>query len=421
MRLTEKEMVKQLWESAEKYKPLIFKRFEEKFSIADRARADVIAEVSIENGPSFRALIKIKTAANPKTLLLACKVLRDELNRISEPDLVPVIAAPYIGSRQAGILAEEGISWLDLSGNMRIQIPNRRYLPDTLQFRKISQGTFSLASKTLLSEPDSFSSQSEISAEGSTALIDFSDNMRTKAPSLYIERTGNLNKFPDTAPIKKIFQGVSSLVSRAILLKPEGFSSLYEITDFITSRNAKITSSTVSKVLKSLEQELLVDKSKSLICVKDPEKLLDRLTEGCINSTERKARKAYKFAADEVENIFSTFYKMGIDYAACGFYAAKLKGLAVTNEITIFVKDIEQVRKATEYSKYKVEFVPDAEFGNLTITKTNDPGVWFNVSKQPNNVVVDNIELYLEMVNDTPRGPKIADILKKRILREHNE
>lgn len=361
MRLTEKEMIKRLRESAEQYKPLIFKRFEEEFFVSNRVWADAVVEFSIENGLSFMALVEIKSITNPNSMLQTCKAFREMLNRKNRPDLVPIIIAPYIGSRQAGILAEEGISWIDLSGNMRIQIPNR----------------------------------------------------------LYIERTGKPNKFPDTALIKKIFQGVSSLVSRALLLESEGFSSLDKIVDFINSRNANITLSTVSKVLKSLEQELLVDKSKSLIRARDPEKLLDKLTEGYINSTERKTRKTYKFAADNIENLFFNFFEQQVDYAACGFYAAKLKGLAVTNEITIFVKDIEQVRKAAKRFSYPVEFIPDTEFGNLTITETNDPGIWFNISQQTNmanNPIVDDIELYLEMMTATPRGPEIAKQLKQRIL-----
>ena len=33
------------------------------------------------------------------------------------------------------------------------------------------------------------------------------------------------------------------------------------------------------------------------------------------------------------------------------------------------------------------------------------------------DAVVDDIELYLEMMADTPRGPKIAKLLKGRILK----
>jgi len=357
MRLTEKEIVKRLLESAEEYRPFIFMGFEEKFLLPKGIKTDAIVQISTENGLSFKAIVEIAAVANPKAVFQKCRVLRDELKRTNEPDLVPVIVAPYISKKQAKILADEGISWIDLSGNMLVQVPNQ----------------------------------------------------------LYVERSGKPNKFPDIAAIKKIFQGVSSLVSRALLLKPDGFSSLYEVADFINSRNANITVSTVSKVLKSLEQELLVDKSKSLISARDPEKLLERLTEGYISSTKRKARKTYRFAGDSTKRLFYTFFEKQIDYVACGFYAAKLKGLAVTDQVTIFVKDIEQVRKAAEYNW--IAITPDAEFGNISITENNDPGVWFNAPLLMYDAVVDNIELYLEMMADTPRGPKIAEMLKQHILK----
>ncbi|MEN6386867.1 MAG: hypothetical protein ABFD79_16930 [Phycisphaerales bacterium] len=365
MRLTEKEIIKQLHESASQYEPVRFKKIETEFFLTEKIQADAVAEFTIDNGPSFKALIEIKTLANPKTILVACKVLRDELERVNNPEFIPIIIAPYIGDKQAAILAKEGISWIDLSGNMRIQILNK----------------------------------------------------------VYIERTGKLNKYPDTVPIRKIFQGTSSLVTRALLLQPEGFSSINKVTDFINSRNANITLSTVSKVLNSLEQELYIDKSKSLIRVRDAKKLLDKLTEGSINSTQRKMWKTYKFAVDKVKNIYMSLWERQIEYAAYGFYAAQLKGLTVTNEINIFVKDIEQLKKAAEHILYSVKFVPDSEFGNFSITETDDPGVWFNISKQTNMIdcsVIDDIELYLEMAVDKPRGPKIAEIIKTNILRGFN-
>jgi hypothetical protein len=267
-----------------------------------------------------------------------------------------MIVAPYIGAKQAKILAERGISWIDLSGNMSIRVSNQ----------------------------------------------------------VYIERTGKRNRFPDTSSIKKIFQGTSALVSRALLLKPEGFTSLEKIVDFINQRNANITLSTVSKVLKKLDEELLINRSKSFITVADPEKLLEKLAEGYKNSTERKRRNSYRFVIEGIKQLSDGITADCKDYLACGFYAAQIKGLAATDEKTIFVKDIEQFRRKAE-SKL-VSIVPDAEFGNVIITETDDPGVWFNADYQVIDSVVDDIELYLEMTVDTPRGPKIAEQLKRRIL-----
>jgi len=339
MRITEKEIIQHLQRAGDQYAPLAINRFEEQVLLPQGYRIDAIIEFSIQDGPSFEALVEITPVSTPKNILEKSRQLADYVIEINKPNIVPLLIAPYIGTKQAKILADKGISWIDLSGNMSIRV---------------------------------------------------------------------------TAPIKKIFQGTSSLVSRALLLKPEGFSSLYEVVDFINDRNANITKSTVSKVLKSLEEELLINKSKSLISVTNREKLLEKLTEGYLSSTERKSRETHRFATESTKKLFYSLFERQTDYLAYGFYAAQIKGLAVTDQITIFVKDIEQVKKASVWNWVKI--TPDAEFGNINITETKDPGVWFNTSLQMYDAVVDNIELYLEMMADTPRGPKIAKLIKQRIL-----
>lgn len=360
MRITEREIIQRLQNSGDQYAPLVINRFNEQARLRRGYRADAIIEFSIQDGPAFEAVVEIASISTPKNVLEKSRQLADYLSKINKPGIVPLLIAPYIGTKQAKILKDKGISWIDLSGNMSIRVSNQ----------------------------------------------------------IYIERTGRRNRFPDTAPIKKIFQGTSSLVSRALLLRPRSFSSLYEIVDFINERNANITLSTVSKVLKSLEDELLVDKSKSLISVTNREKLLEKLAEGYISSTERKSRKTYKFATERTDSMFLNFYNRQLIWVACGFYAAQLKGLAVTDQITIFVKDIEQVKMAARQNW--IEIRPDAEFGNISITETKDPGAWFDtpfLQTDRNDIVVDEIELYLEMMADTPRGPKIAEQLKQRILK----
>lgn len=362
MRLAEKQIIQSLKSTDEKYAPLKINSLQEQVSLQDGSQVDGIMDCSIQNGPSFKAVLEIKTIATPQNILMGAQSLKAFISNDDKEDKIPLLVAPYIGEKQAKILAEKGISWLDLSGNMSIRVSNR----------------------------------------------------------IYIERTGKPNRFPDTSPIKKIFQGTSSLISRALLLKPDGFVSLYEIVDFINNRNAKVTLSTVSKVLKSLEEELLVNKNKSLITSSDPEKLLEKLAEGYKISTERKRRNTYRFVIKGIERLSysnpNAIRAASKDYLACGFYAAQIKGLAVTEKITIFVKDMEQFRRKAE--EELVSITADEEFGNSIITETSDPGVWFNPDWQAMDPVVNDIELYLEMMVDTPRGPKIAEQLKKRILRK---
>lgn len=345
----------------ETYAPLTMNRLIDQTSLPNGCQVDAVVEFSIQNGPSFKAITEIKTVATPQNILMAAQLLAACLANNKGLDSVPLLVAPYIGTKQAKILADKCISWIDLSGNMSIRVPNR----------------------------------------------------------IYIERTGKPNRFPDTSPIKKIFQGTSSLVIRALLLKSEGFSSLYEMVDFINARNAKITLSTVSKVLKILDEELLINRGKSLISVADQEKLLERLAQGYRNSTERKKRNTYRFVIENIQQLSAGVTSQCKDYLAGGFYAAQIKGLAVTDQKTIFVKDIEQFKRKAE--EKLVSVTPDAEFGNVIITETSDPGVWFYPEWRVIDSVVNDIELYLEMMVETPRGPKIAGQLKRRILQKRGD
>ncbi len=356
MRLTEKEVLQYLQRAADQYAPLKINRLAEEVPLPGGYQVDAVVEFSIQNGPSFEAVAEITPVPTPRYVLMKAQQLDSYLGREKKRDRVALLVAPYIGARQAKILADRGISWIDLSGNVSIRVSNR----------------------------------------------------------IYIERTGRPNRFPDTAPIKRIFQGTSSLVGRALLLRPEGFASLEKMVDFINERNANITLPTVSKVLKKLEDELLINRSKSLVSVPDPEKLLERLAEGYKNSTERKKRNTYRFAIGDIQQLSAGVVGVCKDYLACGFYAAQIKGLAVTDKITIFVKDVEQFRRKAE--EKLVSITVDAEFGNAIITETNNPGVWFNPDWRVIDSVVDDIELYLEMTVDTPRGPKVAEQLKRRIL-----
>lgn len=357
MRLAEKEIIPRFQNTADKYAPLKIIRVAAQAPLAEGLCADAIIEFSIPGGPSFEALVEAKALATPRAIREACRQLAAFLTETGERGLVPIIIAPYVGKRQAEILEQEGVSWLDLSGNMMVRVPNK----------------------------------------------------------IYIERTGKPNRFPDTAPIKKVFQGTASLVSRALLLKPQSFRSLYEVVDFINERDASITLSTVSKVLKSLEEGLLITRDKACVSVIDAERLIEKLTEGYINYTERSVSGRYRFAIDSIEELFTMFYESKVNYAACGFYAAKLKGLATTDQFMVFIKSIEEAKRAFELSLPTIE--PDTEFGQLQLIETKNPCVWFNVQGKPFNNTVDDIELYLEMMVDTPRGPKIAEVLRERILR----
>jgi hypothetical protein len=187
--------------------------------------------------------------------------------------------------------------------------------------------------------------------------------------------------------------------------------------DFINQRNGNITLATVSKVIRSLEEELLVTKTDAGISVTNQEKLLEKLAAGYVDYTRRNKNKTFTLAADVLTyDFYILFYgeNQKVDYAMCGFYAAKCKGLAATERITIFVKSINEAVKV--FDRNLLTYETDTEFGQLVLIEPKNPCVWFNVQRERTYSIVDDLELYLEMMIDTPRGPKVAEMLKERIL-----
>lgn len=362
MRPSEKEIIERLQTARMQYAPLMIASIDIDSGREGDRGFDAVIEFSIENGPSFRALAEVVSPASPKAVSQFCARIRDSFSRRQSAAAVPMIVAPYISAEQSDILSQAGVSWLDLSGNMVIRVAGR----------------------------------------------------------IYIERTGRPNRFPDTAPIKKIFQGTASLVARALLLEPTGFTSVSQIVECVERRGGAITLSTVSKVLMSLEEELLVARSRRAISVSAPRQLLDRLAAGYAASRSGARMTTHHFAVEEPETMLARLcLELGSTYVFCGFYAAQLKGLAAGGRITMSVSDMNRFRGAAKSLASAV--CPDEEFGNLSVIETRSCLPWFNADTSTERRVVDDLQLYLEMMSDTPRGPKIAEVLRRRILREDRD
>jgi hypothetical protein len=77
---------------------------------------------------------------------------------------------------------------------------------------------------------------------------------------LLVLRTGSPNRFRWTGTIKNVYRKNSSIVARVFLLVPQ-FGSVQELLKEIQKRGGEITLATVSKVCKSLEDNLVIERS----------------------------------------------------------------------------------------------------------------------------------------------------------------
>ena len=134
--------------------------------------------------------------------------------------------------------------------------------------------------------------------------IDLSGNGVVVVPDkLFVYRAGAKNKFLSNAPIKNVFRGTSSLIRGVFFAKPE-YENVGEVLEEIKKRGGRTTFSTVSKVLKTLEEELIIGKGEKIRLL-DAKKLLAALARklsptGCAPPSARKSRR---FASRVKTNI----------------------------------------------------------------------------------------------------------------------
>ncbi|MBI5242559.1 MAG: hypothetical protein HY922_02605 [Elusimicrobia bacterium] len=80
--------------------------------------------------------------------------------------------------------------------------------------------------------------------------------------------------------IKNIFAGSSSIVGRLFLAAAKRFGSVNEVYSSIEGLGGSLSLSAVSKVLKGLQDEFIIEKGPEGIALLQPEKLLQKLEEG---------------------------------------------------------------------------------------------------------------------------------------------
>lgn len=109
--------------------------------------------------------------------------------------------------------------------------------------------------------------------------IDLNGNYFIQVSGMLAVRLDRKNGFPESQPIRNIFAGSSSLVGRLFLVSGRRFNSVNEVFLAIKNLGGSLSLSAVSKVLKGLEDDLIIEKAPDGIRLLQPEKLLQKLGE----------------------------------------------------------------------------------------------------------------------------------------------
>lgn len=225
----------------------------------------------------------------------------------------------------------------------------------------------------------------------------------------FYNRSGEPNRYPERRGIKSVYRGDSSLVPRALMLRDE-IDSVSAVLELIQSRGGQLAMSTVSKVLKRLENEGAISRSRGRsVQVVDPRELMEGLTDGyeppkvkatwtgkcMIREDELLNRLSATFAGDVVKTGMasaSNYVVFGGDKAVALYTRRPIRGVLLA---------IGDEPKET------------TAFPNLKLIQTDDQRVFFDAR---DNLVASPVQVWLEMADGDKRSREAAEPLREKLL-----
>ncbi|MFH1922386.1 MAG: hypothetical protein ABIP48_21195, partial [Planctomycetota bacterium] len=247
--------------------------------------------------------------------------------------------------------------------------------------------------------------------------VDLSGNALIMVPDeILVSRTGAPNNFRRAGVIKNVYRKNSSIVPRVFLLKPQ-YDSSTEVMDEIRSRGGIITQATISKVCSSLDQDLVIERTKgqlprtrSLRLIQ-PDKLLGLLTENyappLIN--QRLTAKT-TLTPDQFRRRLMEWGREAIEKAA-------LTGFSSAGQYAVMAREPIQSLYCSNLESLLERLGPDLEetsrFLNIELLETDEDFVYFDAR---DNLVASPVQTYLELMQGDKRQQETAEQLRKTIL-----
>lgn len=317
-------------------------------NVARELQIDVVLAVDYR-GEIFEFAAELKTRNTPRVFENA---IRQAEEIATHSSYLPMLILPYLNDQQLQRLEQQGLSGIDLSGNGVICVPD----------------------------------------------------------CLTIYRTGKPNKYPDSQPTKYAYRGTTSLVARAFLCRPR-FVSYAEIQDELTTRGKSVATSTVSKAIRRMESDLIVQRDGEAIRLLQPDKLLEKLsasytapkvTEITTLSLKGELKELLRDLPADVKSVFS------------GTSSVKAYAVMGTDEWPIIYTTNANQLAAT----WKGKAEPTARFIDVELRQTKDPTVYFDTRFIDSVPYAPPTQVYLELSAGDKRQQEVAEQVQKLILQE---
>lgn len=334
---------------------------ETRFDWSDRDRFwDLTVEASWGEQRA-RFAIDCKSQSTPKAF---SESVRRIIATPAPPGYYPMLLAPYLRETQLAELEQKQISGVDMCGNGVVIVPD--------------------------------------------------------VMSVY--RTGGKNRFPSYAPIKNIYRKNTSMVARALLSKPS-YASVQELRDEINARNLLVarwgktpmSSGTVSKALKGLDDDLIVDRSDGIRLLQ-PDKLLERINLNYeLPRVTNSKRLKVDCSAEDLPGLVRETSELVMAPAVA-------TGLSSVNWYAVMQRgDILSVYcPRGEALIDQIDGREEGRFPNLEVIDTEDQRVFFDAREEKGFLWASPLQCYLELRTGDKRDQETAEQVQSYILKSLN-
>lgn len=350
-------MIEQLRRGKVSLPPLSFRFLQGEPEAGGSRRLDALVEVSWREKIA-RFTVECKSISTPKAF-------QDGLNLLKSSSLPkgcqPILFLPFLSERQLQELEQEGINGIDLCGNGVVVVP----------------GKFA------------------------------------------VFRSGGENRFSSSAPIKNIYRKNSSMVGRIFLVRPS-YDTVQEICTEINRRNMLVNRwekrpmslSTVSKSLKTLEEDLVIER-KGIIRLLQPDKLLENLSENHVspNIKARVRLKVLENSGTIGELLLKQSQELGLPFVVSGTSSvAQYTVMQRGDLLTVYCPRMEMLLERLSGSQ-------SDRFPNLELVETEDETVYFDARQEGNFWWASPVQVYLELMAGDKRDRETAEQVGLYILK----
>ncbi len=306
-------------------------------------------------GKAFRFAVECKAVSTPKEIAAATEAAK----RSSRPPRsFPMVFVPYLPESQLRFLQEQQVSGIDLSGNALIMVPGE----------------------------------------------------------ILVSRTGRPNNFRRAGVIKNVYRKNSSIVPRVFLLKPR-YDSITEVMDEIKSRGGYVAQATISKVCSSLDQDLVIERTKGQLPrtrnlrLIQPDKLLELLTENYAPpSIDQRLTAKTTLTPNQFGRRLTEWRKEATAKVA-------LTGTSSAGQYAVMAREPIQSFYCSNLEDLLKWLGPDLEetsrFSNIELLETDDDFVYFDTR---DGLTASPVQTYLELMHGDKRERETAEQLRKTIL-----